>query len=78
MAILVVWTSSTGLIVCSGLFGFLVASFGPTNAEVGVIIATERFFNIAYGYMMVAMGIGWVLGALAAGDKDAFFLWNRQ
>ncbi len=74
MVILVIWTSTPGLIVSSGLLGFYVASFGPTHAEVGVIIVTKRFFNIAFGYMLVAMGIGWLLGAPAAGKTFAFSL----
>ncbi len=71
MVIIALWTTSPGLVVGSGLFGFFIASFGPTNMEVGVLIATPRFFNIGFGYALVAQGVGWVLGAPAAGEGAA-------
>ena len=65
---LAVWTSPVGMLVCSGVFGFFSASFGPVAAEVAYLITGPRLFNFAYGYLTVIMGLGWLLGAPAAGS----------
>ena len=67
--LLVVWTSTVGIIVCAVVFGFFVNAFGPTAAECAFIISGGEKFNFAHGYSLIAMGTGWILGAPAAGQS---------
>ncbi len=68
MISLVLWTKSSVLMISTGVLGFFIASFGPTHAEVGVLITTNKFFNIAYGYVQVVCGVGLLLGPPVAGE----------
>ncbi len=74
MITLVSWTCSTGMVINSGVLGFFFASFGPTHAEIGVHITTSKFFNVGYGYTGVVCGVGWLLGAPAAGQSRHKFV----
>ena len=65
--VLAVWTSPVGMMICSSVIGFFLAAFGPTVAECACLLLGPRLFNFGYGYLMVLMGVGWLLGAPAAG-----------
>ena len=65
--VLAVWTSPVGMMICSCVIGFFLAAFGPTGAECACLILGPRLFNFGYGYLMVLMGVGWLMGAPAAG-----------
>ena len=65
--VLAVWTSPVGMMICSSVIGFFLAAFGPTVAECACLILGPRLFNFGYGYLMVLMGVGWLIGAPAAG-----------
>ena len=65
--LLACWTSPVGMLVCSCAHGFCRSALGPTLAESGYLIIGVRLFNFAYGYMLVSMGIGWLVGAPIAG-----------
>ena len=62
------WMSSVGMLVCSCVHGFCSSALGPTLAESGCLITGTKLFNFAYGYMLVSMGFGWLVGAPAAGQ----------
>ncbi len=62
------WRSPVGMLCCATVFGFCIASFGPTWSEVTMILTGPRLFSLALGYSMTTMGLGWMIGAPAAGD----------
>lgn len=67
MIMFAVWTSTVGMLICSCCLGFFSATVGPSLAEVGCLICGQELFNFGHGYIMVAHGAGWLLGAPAAG-----------
>ena len=67
MATLPVFTAPIGMVVCSGFVGFFYSSAGPVNAEVCFIITKPKLNSIAYGFVSIAAGLGWILGAPVAG-----------
>ena len=67
MGILPVFTAPIGMVVCSGFVGFFYSSAGPVNAEVCFIITKPKSNSLAYGFLSIAAGLGWILGAPVAG-----------
>ncbi len=63
-----IWTSIYGMLICAFGFGFFGASFGPTLVEVTFLVSGQELLTFGFGYCMVMMGLGWVLGAPAAGN----------
>ena len=61
------WTSPVGMLISTGAFGFFSASVGPTLAETTCLITGLKLFTNGYGFIMVGGGLGWILGAPAAG-----------
>ena len=69
MMIIAVLTTAAGLIACSFVTGFfLAAAFGPILTETCYIITGARLYTFGYGYVSIACGTGWLLGAPAAGE----------
>ena len=67
------WTSLPGVATSTSVFGFFSAAYGPLLSEVTCIVCGVDEFNHAYGYLMVFMAIGTVLGAPVAGNDVFFF-----
>ena len=61
------WTSAVGMIICTCGFGFFHIAFDPIIAECAILVTGPKLFNFAYGYVLVMMGVGWTVGAPAAG-----------
>ena len=40
---------------------------GPTVSECAFLIVGAKKFNAALGFVLTVMGVGWILGAPAAG-----------
>ncbi len=54
--------SIPGLFTSLGLCGFFGASIGPILAEATCIVAGTKQYNIAFGWLMLATGIGMLVG----------------
>ena len=67
--LLAVWTSPAGMVISTCLFGFFHTAFGPTVTECIFLVAGPDLFNFAFGYVLIVMGVGWILGAPAAGGN---------
>ena len=65
-------TAASTLIISSFVTGFFLSAFGPTHAETCYLITEKRQHTFAYGYLLIACGTGWLLGAPAAGQAVAF------
>ncbi len=63
------WRSPVGMLCCAAVFGFCVASFGPTWSEVTMLLIGPRLFSLALGYSLATMGCGWMIGAPVAGNN---------
>ncbi len=61
------WTSLFGMLTCAMLFGFFMASMGPTWSEVIVLLAGPDLSPLAIGYNLGLCGFGWIVGAPLAG-----------
>ena len=61
------WRSKLGMAACATIFGFCVASFGPTWSEVTMLLTGLELFPLAIGYSLALMGLGWMAGAPVAG-----------
>ncbi len=51
-----------GLFTSLGLCGFFGATIGPILAEATCIVAGTKQYNIAFGWLMLATGIGMLIG----------------
>ena len=67
------WTSAVGMIISTCGFGFFHTAFGPIIAECAILVTGPKLFNFAYGYVLVMMGLGWTVGAPAAGKLFSIF-----
>ena len=65
--LLAVWTSPLGIIISTCMFGFFQTAMGPTVSECAYLIVGPKKFNTALGFVLTVMGVGWILGAPAAG-----------
>ena len=76
------WTSPVGLVISSCVFGFFHTAFGPTGSECIFLVAGPEQFNFAFGYVLIVMGIGWMLRAPAAGKwqpgKFLCYVWRSK
>ncbi len=61
------WKSEAGMLICAAVCGFFVACKGPVWSEVVMLIVGPDLFDLAIGYSMVTIGVGWAGGAPAAG-----------
>ena len=68
IAFCALWTSFPGLLVCVCTFGFFSAGFGPLLTEVTCLSVGVMKFSMAYGYLMVFMAAGTMIGAPIAGE----------
>ena len=68
MMIFAVLTTAAGLLVFSFVTGFFLSAFGPVLIESFHLITEARLYTLGFGFVMVASGIGWLLGAPAAGQ----------
>ena len=66
--LLAFWNSLAGLIICVSAFGFFSSAFAPTANECVFVISGPELFNFSYGQAIVFMGVGWLVGAPAAGS----------
>ena len=62
-----------GMIICTCGFGFFHTAFGPIIVECAILVTGPKLFNFAYGYVLVMMGLGWTVGAPAAGGFFSIF-----
>ncbi len=62
------WRSVVGMVTCALVFGFCVASIGPTWSEVTMLMVGQELFPLALGYSLLVMGVGWMCGAPAGGE----------
>ena len=67
MILMGTWTTVVGFFITSVIFAIFSASLGPILTECAFIICGSELFTFAYGYIMVAMGIGCVVGPPIAG-----------
>ena len=63
-----VWVSVPGFVICTSVFGFFSSAATPTANECIYLIAGQDMFNFGFGQAIVFMGVGWVVGAPAAGS----------
>ena len=57
------------MLLCTCVFGFFDSALGGPLAECACLIVGTGLFNFAYGYLLVTMGIGWLVGPPAAGKN---------
>ena len=67
------WRSVIGISICSCLFGFLCGSCGPLMCEFTCSVVGAKHFNKAYGFMMIFMAFGNLIGAPVAGKYYLFY-----
>ena len=63
------WMTFPGLMISVCTFGFFSAGFGPLLAEVTCLTVGVMKFTLAYGYLMVFMAVGTIIGAPVAGKS---------
>ena len=67
MIVMGTWTTVIGFFTTSCLFSIFSASLGPTLTECTYLVAGSDLFTFAYGYLLVAMGLGCSIGPPIAG-----------
>ena len=67
VALCTVLTSYAGLLTCMCVFGTFSAAYGPVLTEViNDVVGLERF-SFGYGFLMISMATGTLIGAPSAG-----------
>ena len=66
------------MIISACMFGFFQTAMGPTVSECAYILVGPRKFNVALGLVLIIMGVGWILGAPAAGMKYDLYTSQNQ
>ncbi len=68
MFTMAIWTSAPVLMVAMVILGYFYASWGPVLAEVLMEVGGPDDFSYGYGFLMMAAGFGYMLGAPCAGQ----------
>ncbi len=67
MILMGIWKTVEGFFITSLMFATFSASLGPILTECAYIICGSDLFAFAYGYIMVANGLGCVIGPPISG-----------
>ena len=62
-----VWNSYVVMAMLMTLLGFMLAAFGPLLSEIVCVTVGVQQFAVAYGYLLISMAFGTLLGAPSAG-----------
>ena len=65
--LMTVWITFPGFLTCVTAFGFFWGACGPVLTECVMGVVGPEQFNFAYGFLMISMAIGTLLGAPTAG-----------
>ena len=71
MIVMGIWTTVIGFFITTSIFSIFSASLGPVLAECTYIVCGSDLFTFGYGYVLVAMGLGSMIGPPIAGKSHS-------